>query len=166
MRARCTIDQFKVGALILLSSLESVSGSCQILSSTQLSTTHNIRCMFPPLIPQKPAILELPANTLSLDSALQVRGGSASDMIMNIKNFIGDNKMRCWIVLFVAILTDTFSTTLMKMAQDESSVTKLLVAYCGFLFALSCFGLCLGGIDVSIAYAVRKTKTLYLFASI
>lgn len=62
----------------------------------------------------------------------RIRGGSAADAFINPKKFVGANKARCWTLLLVVIITDTLSTTLMKMAQEESSLQKLMAAYAGY----------------------------------
>jgi hypothetical protein len=62
-----------------------------------------------------------------------LRGGSATNVFSDFSNYIVDSKTRCWIVLLIAILLDTFSTMLMKIGRDESSPPKLRAAYCGYL---------------------------------
>jgi hypothetical protein len=62
--------------------------------------------------------------THSIPSYLAVRGGISSNTT--------PSKSACWIALFSAILSDTFSTTMMKVASDEKSVSKLCLAYCGY----------------------------------
>ena len=66
-----------------------------------------------------------------VDSSLYVtlRGG---DGMTDFANYIGSSRNRSWAVLFLAILLDTGSATLMKIGRDEGSMAKLLVSYCGF----------------------------------
>lgn len=75
----------------------------------------------------------LPSNSLESTSSptsfLKIRGGGT---VSKFAKYIGDSRSRCWIVLLLSILTDTCSTTMMKMGRDEGSAAKLLTAYFGF----------------------------------
>lgn len=62
---------------------------------------------------------------------LKIRGGS-NNVLSDFSSYIGRSKWRCWVVLVLAILTDTASTTLMKIAKDESSFPKLVASYFGY----------------------------------
>jgi hypothetical protein len=75
---------------------------------------------------------EVSKTSQTVVQAIELRGGSATSVLSSFSNYIGSSKTRCWIVLLFAILTDSFSTSVMKMARDESSLSKLLVAYCGY----------------------------------
>lgn len=87
-------------------------------------------------------------------SVLAIRGGGAGSMVSDFNNYIGSSKFRSWTVLVFSILTDTVSVTLMKAAQAESSVPKLVISFLGFFLSLVGFALALKSIDVSIAYAI------------
>lgn len=62
--------------------------------------------------------------------ALLCRGGQ-NDTLGLSKYFIG-SRSRCWAVLFMAILIDSCTITMMKVAQDEGSVAKLAISYFGY----------------------------------
>jgi uncharacterized membrane protein len=53
-------------------------------------------------------------------------------MISDFNNYIGASRKRAWMVLMVSILTDTASVALMKTAQEESNVRKLVMSFFGF----------------------------------
>lgn len=65
-----------------------------------------------------------------LSAILSLRGGSSA--LSNFSDFIGASKTRCWFVLMFAIILDTVSTTLLKMAKDANSIPKLVAAYFGY----------------------------------
>eukprot|EP00980_Cylindrotheca_fusiformis_P016711 scaffold5024_cov136-Cylindrotheca_fusiformis.AAC.40 len=90
-------------------------------------------------------------NTIDSSRVLKLRGGGS---VSKLANYVGESRSRCWAVLMLSILTDTISTTVMKMGRDEGSVVKLLSAYFGFFLSLSGLALAMGSIDVSIVYAV------------
>lgn len=83
-----------------------------------------------------------------------IRGGGVGLMVSDFNDYIGASKARSWAVLAFSILTDTVAVTLMKTAQEESSVQKLVLSFLGFFFSLAGFALALKSIDVSIAYAI------------
>ena len=66
----------------------------------------------------------------ALVRALSCRGG-AREILRLSKYFIG-SRSRCWAVLFLAILIDSCTITMMKVAQDEGSVAKLAISYLGY----------------------------------
>jgi hypothetical protein len=70
-----------------------------------------------------------PSDSSESHSIFMLRGGG---IVSNFANYIGERRSRCWIALLLSILTDTWSTTMMKMGRDQGSVAKLLTAYCGF----------------------------------
>ncbi|OEU13416.1 Multi_Drug_Res-domain-containing protein [Fragilariopsis cylindrus CCMP1102] len=90
----------------------------------------------------------------NVSSYLNIRGGGARSVISNFNEYIGESKSRSWYVLMISILIDSASAALMKTAQRDSSIKKLIVSFLGFLLSLSGFALALKSIDVSIAYAV------------
>jgi len=61
-------------------------------------------------------------------SLLRCRGGAASF----VANYFSASRTRCWAVLLIAIVTDVFTTTMMKVAQDEGSILKLAMSYAGY----------------------------------
>lgn len=63
----------------------------------------------------------------STTNALSARGG-ASNIASKFIEFVGATKLRCWIVLFVAILDEVVSTTILTLALKEKSAGKLAVA--------------------------------------
>lgn len=66
-------------------------------------------------------------------SLLAIRGGgTVGSMVSNLNDYIGASKARSWGVLVFSILTDTVAVTLMKIAQEESSVQKLVLSFFGF----------------------------------
>lgn len=65
------------------------------------------------------------------DNALLCRGGGRVTSSRLAVPFIG-NKQNCWLVLFLAILIDSYTATLMKIAQDEGSLGKLVLSYIGY----------------------------------
>ena len=60
-----------------------------------------------------------------LPKAISWRGGALPDL----QAFFSANTTRCWFVLILAILTDTFAAALMKSALDEGSTPKLAISY-------------------------------------
>jgi small multidrug resistance pump len=89
-----------------------------------------------------------------LNSIMHIRGGGVTSMISDFNEYIGASKFRSWAVLAFSIMTDTCAVTLMKTAQAESSMNKLILSFVGLFVSLSGFALALKSIDVSIAYAV------------
>jgi hypothetical protein len=66
-------------------------------------------------------------------SVLAIRGGGGvGSMVSDLNDYIGASKTRSWGVLVFSILTDTVAVTLMKTAQEESSVQKLGLSFVGF----------------------------------
>lgn len=57
------------------------------------------------------------------------RGGAAAPALAQ---YFAGNRTRCWLVLFLAITIDTLATTIMKVAQEEASLSKLAMAYVGY----------------------------------
>mmetsp|Transcript_6894 Transcript_6894/g.10896 ORF Transcript_6894/g.10896 Transcript_6894/m.10896 type:complete len:254 (+) Transcript_6894:127-888(+) len=87
----------------------------------------------------------------------KIRGGGGNgfgSMFSSFNEYIGASKRRCWMVLLVSIMLDTISTTLMKTAQEQGSVSKSVLAFVGYFLSLSGLAVALKSIDVSIAYAV------------
>ena len=64
------------------------------------------------------------ADSLSLD----VRGGGIGSSITKVADYIGETKLRCWTVLGIAIVIEIASTTLLNVASNEKSPTKLALA--------------------------------------
>lgn len=62
-------------------------------------------------------------------SALKLRGGG---VVEKFSTYIADSRARSWVVLLIAILLDTCSSTIMKIGRDEGSIMKLATAYAGF----------------------------------
>jgi hypothetical protein len=62
--------------------------------------------------------------------ALSCRGGARVDWSLS-KFFVG-SRARCWAVLFLTILIDSCTITMIKVAQDEGSVSKLAISYVGY----------------------------------
>ena len=54
-------------------------------------------------------------------------------LVAKFHTYMGASKARAWCILFVAILVDASSAALLKVAQREASVRKLLLAYCGLI---------------------------------
>ncbi len=83
-------------------------------------------------------IVEVPLPGLHLSEnqdrflcrALSCRGGDENALGLST-HFVG-RKSRCWAILFLAILIDSFTITMMKVAQDEGSVGKLVISYFGY----------------------------------
>ncbi|CAJ1930560.1 unnamed protein product [Cylindrotheca closterium] len=90
-------------------------------------------------------------KSLPASPILKLRGGGA---IAKFSKYIGDSRARSWVVLVISIILDSMSSTMMKLGRDEGSIVKLATAYFGFFTSLTGFALCLGAIEVSIAYAV------------
>jgi hypothetical protein len=76
-------------------------------------------------------------NTNKTKRSLEVRGGgggSAGGMggigstITKLTEYIGATKVRCWTVLSIAIVIEIASTTLLNVASNEKSPTKLALA--------------------------------------
>ena len=66
-------------------------------------------------------------------SYLKIRGGGgARSVISNFNEYIGESKSRSWYVLMISILIDSASAALMKTAQRDSSIKKLIVSFIGF----------------------------------
>jgi hypothetical protein len=72
-----------------------------------------------------------PSDSLESHSIFMLRGGG---IVSNFADYIGESRSRCWTVLLLSILTDAWSTTMMKWGRDQSSVAKIVTAYCGFFF--------------------------------
>mmetsp|Transcript_22008 Transcript_22008/g.44656 ORF Transcript_22008/g.44656 Transcript_22008/m.44656 type:complete len:204 (+) Transcript_22008:310-921(+) len=89
-----------------------------------------------------------------ITSIVDIRGGGVGSAISDFNEYVGASKSRSWAVLVFSIITDTFSVTLMKTAQAESSMEKMVLSFFGLFISLSGFALALKAIDVSIAYAV------------
>lgn len=61
--------------------------------------------------------------------SLEVRGGGGiGSTITKVTDYIGETKIRCWTVLGIAILIEIASTTLLNVASNEKSTTKLALA--------------------------------------
>lgn len=60
---------------------------------------------------------------------LSLRGGG---VFSSLESYFTASKTRCWGVLLVSILTDTVSTTMIKVARDEKSMIKLAGAFGGY----------------------------------
>ena len=70
----------------------------------------------------------------NVSSYLKIRGGGgARSVISNFNEYIGESKSRSWSVLMISILIDSASAALMKTAQRDSSIKKLIVSFLGFL---------------------------------
>ena len=69
----------------------------------------------------------------NVSSYLKIRGGGARSVISNFNEYIGESKSRSWYVLMISILIDSASAALMKTAQRDSSIKKLIVSFLGFL---------------------------------
>ena len=61
-----------------------------------------------------------------------IRGGGVGSIVSDFNDYIGASKARSWAVLVFSILTDTVSVTLMKTAQEEGSVSKIVLSFIGF----------------------------------
>ncbi|MGK3737569.1 MAG: hypothetical protein ACI8RD_000776 [Bacillariaceae sp.] len=68
----------------------------------------------------------------NVSSILKIRGGGARSVISNFNEYIGESKSRSWYVLMISILIDSASAALMKTAQRDSSVNKLIVSFLGY----------------------------------
>ena len=68
----------------------------------------------------------------NVSSYLKIRGGGARSVISNFNEYIGESKSRSWYVLMISILIDSASAALMKTAQRDSSIKKLIVSFLGF----------------------------------
>jgi hypothetical protein len=78
------------------------------------------------------AMAQLDSDEL-VTSVLSIRGGGPIGcMVCDLNDYIGSSKARSWGVLVFSILTDAVAVTLMKTAQDESSVQKLVLSFFGF----------------------------------
>ena len=62
---------------------------------------------------------------------LSFRGGS-EEVPSRFFSYFAESKTKCWAVLLVAILIDCGTATLMKVAQKEGSVDKLIISYVGY----------------------------------
>ena len=69
----------------------------------------------------------------NVSSYLKIRGGGARSVISNFNEYIGESKSRSWYVLMISILIDSASAALMKTAQRDSSIKKLIVSFLGFI---------------------------------
>ena len=68
-------------------------------------------------------------NMKDADSlSLGVRGGGIGSSITKVADYIGETKLRCWTVLGIAIVIEIASTTLLNVASNEKSPTKLALA--------------------------------------
>ena len=70
-------------------------------------------------------------GTTTLMSATST--SSLVTLVAKFHTYMGASKARAWCILFVAILVDASSAALLKIAQREASVRKLLLAYCGLI---------------------------------
>lgn len=124
---------------------------------------------FHPLEPMTPAILTTKVGQLKrvqdfdivslcdpkvTTSVLAIRGGGIGEIASDINEYIGASKGRSWAVLVFSILADTIAVTLIKAAQTESSIHKLVLGFFGFFLSLIGFSLALKSIDMSVAYAI------------
>lgn len=50
----------------------------------------------------------------------------------SLSTSLSATKARCWALLVLAVVIDTLSATLMKIAQNESSLKKLILSYFGY----------------------------------
>lgn len=66
-----------------------------------------------------------------ITSIVDIRGGGVGSAVSDFNEYIGASKSRSWAVLVFSIITDTFSVTLMKSAQAESSMEKMVVSFLG-----------------------------------
>lgn len=66
-----------------------------------------------------------------LNAIVHIRGGGVTSMISDFNEYIGASKFRSWAVLVFSIMTDTCAVTLMKTAQAESSMNKLIMSFVG-----------------------------------
>ena len=76
-------------------------------------------------------------NTNKTKRSLEVRGGGSGggggmggigSAITKLTDYIGATKVRCWTVLSIAIVIEIASTTLLNVASNEKSPTKLALA--------------------------------------
>jgi hypothetical protein len=68
----------------------------------------------------------------NVSSFLKIRGGGARSVVSNFNEYIGESKSRSWYVLMVSILIDSASAALMKTAQRDSSIKKLIISFVGY----------------------------------
>ena len=64
----------------------------------------------------------------AVDGAMSLRGGALSSLYAKLSTTTAG----CWVVLVFAVVIDTLSATLMKIAQKESNTQKLVLSYFGY----------------------------------
>jgi hypothetical protein len=81
---------------------------------------------------------------------LSLRGGGG--VFSSFESYVTASKTRCWGVLLVSIVTDTVSTTMIKVARDEKSMIKLAGAFGGYFLRWERLALFLVRLTASLHY--------------
>eukprot|EP00547_Thalassionema_nitzschioides_P001562 CAMPEP_0194209226 /NCGR_PEP_ID=MMETSP0156-20130528/7432_1 /TAXON_ID=33649 /ORGANISM="Thalassionema nitzschioides, Strain L26-B" /LENGTH=114 /DNA_ID=CAMNT_0038936361 /DNA_START=201 /DNA_END=542 /DNA_ORIENTATION=- len=97
--------------------------------------------------------------TVDSGEILSLRGGATSAPGMfkaasSLAAYIGSSSLRCWITLFISIIIEFCSTTLLKVASDNRDIRKLMLSLPLYMVSLLGFAASLAQINVGVAYAV------------
>ena len=120
--------KLKLGILLLTNFI--VRPSCSIFlspsaaSGTPLPHTVDKTALDKPI---EPWIFDVERSS-AVDVVMSLRGGSLSSLYAKISTTVAG----CWVVLVFAVVIDTLSATLMKIARKESNLQKLVLSYFGY----------------------------------